>query len=201
MKKIASLIVLVSVHLFLTAQSNPDSLYTLWQDSNQPDSIRVKAYHDYIYQGFLYTNPDSAIVLANQLIKYGDNKNFPKANGFAYSLQGLANFVQGNYTQAIEEGEKSLRIFEEIEDKKGIAESLNNIGNAYINSSNFDQALAYQEKSIIISEEIGYTEQIASSLNSVGNIYLEQGNYAKALDYYKRSVKIFEEIGDSFDWQ
>jgi hypothetical protein len=48
-----------------------DSLWHVWQDQEQPDSSRVQAYYDYIWNGFLYSHPDSAFMLAEALHDYG----------------------------------------------------------------------------------------------------------------------------------
>lgn len=46
---------------------NLDSLYSIWQDRTQPDTLRCKAIDDLAWDGFVYSNPDSAVVLANML--------------------------------------------------------------------------------------------------------------------------------------
>jgi adenylate cyclase len=63
----------------LQAQTNLDSLYSVWQDEAQKDSVRATAYKDYIWEGFLFSNPDSAFVLAEDLVVFG--KGIPKGSG------------------------------------------------------------------------------------------------------------------------
>ena len=57
------------------AQSNQDSLYSIWLDTSLSDSIRVIAFQRYIDEGFRTSKPDSAIVLAKKLVSFG------KSNG------------------------------------------------------------------------------------------------------------------------
>lgn len=35
-----------------------DSLYAIWKDPRQSDSIRVRAYKNYLWDGYLFSNPD-----------------------------------------------------------------------------------------------------------------------------------------------
>ncbi|MEZ4850188.1 MAG: tetratricopeptide repeat protein [Bacteroidia bacterium] len=135
MKETFLFIIISILGLSLKAQ-NLDSLYTLWQDQTQPDSTRVQAYEDYIANDYLYSWPDTAVILAEALHAYAKKQHYPKASATGYNLQGIANYVQGNYPQALEYFQKSLAIKEEIGDKKGIAKNLNNIGLIYMNQGN-----------------------------------------------------------------
>ncbi|MBK9285203.1 MAG: tetratricopeptide repeat protein [Sphingobacteriaceae bacterium] len=103
---------------------------------------------------------------------------------------------QGDIPKALEYYHKSLKIYEEIGDKEGIALSLNNIGGIYSNQGDIPKALEYYHKSLKIREEIGDKLGIATSLNNIGFIYQAQGDISKALEYYRKSLKIYEEIRD-----
>jgi hypothetical protein len=48
----------------LKGQVNLDSLYAVWQDQTQSDSLRTKAYTDFIWDGYLFSRPDSDFLLA-----------------------------------------------------------------------------------------------------------------------------------------
>ena len=91
---------------------------------------------------------------------------------------------------------KSLKIYEEIGNKKGIAVSLNNIGYIYENQGDIPKGLEYYHKSLKIQEEIDDKKGIAGSLNNIGYIYKNQGDIPKGLEYYHKSLKIQEEIGN-----
>jgi len=196
MQKITLLILFAFSYNCLNAQTNLDSLYTLWQDQSQTDSIRTNAFKRYIWDGFLFDEPDSAFTLAEELITFSKTNQYPNAKAEAYNIQGVSFWLRANYLEATNYYERSLKIREEIGDKKGIAASLYNIGNIYLRQGNYPQALDYHQRSLKIEEEIGNIEGIAGSLGNIGLIYSEQDNYPKALDYYKRSQKIQEEIGD-----
>ncbi|MCB9343408.1 MAG: tetratricopeptide repeat protein [Lewinellaceae bacterium] len=195
MKETFLFIIISMLGLSLKAQ-NPDSLYALWQDQTQADSMRVQAYEDYISNEYLYSWPDTAAILAEALHAYAKKQHYPKASATGYNLQGIANYVQGNYPQALEYFQKSLAIKEELGDKMGIAKNLNNIGLIYMNQGNTPRALEYLQKSQAIKEELGDKKGIAVILNNIGLIYHDQGNYPRALEYYQKSQAIKEELGD-----
>ncbi|MCF8371198.1 MAG: tetratricopeptide repeat protein [Bacteroidales bacterium] len=174
---------------------NLDSLYSIWQDQSQHDTVRVQAFSSYIKQGFLFSNTDSAFILAEELVVFGQEKKYPKAQSTGYNVQGVSYHLKANYPKALDYYQRSLKI-SEVEDKSGIASALNNIGLIYNNQSNDPKALDYYQRSLKIYEEIGDKSGIANTLSNIGNIYNAQSNYPKALDYFQRSLKIMEEIGD-----
>jgi adenylate cyclase len=177
-------------------QVNLDSLFSVWQDKTQTDSTRTAAYNDYIWDGFIFSNPDTAIVLAQALLSYGDQHKYPRAKAKAYRLMGISKTIKSDYPKALEYFQRSLKIYEEIGDKKGIAGIIGNIGIIYKNQGDYPKALEYYQRSLKINEEIGNKQSMAATIGNIGNIYSDQGDNTKALEYYQRSLKVNEEIGD-----
>ncbi len=178
------------------SQVNLDSLWSIWNDTTQADTNRLKAIHKIAWVGYLFTKPDSSFYFAQLhydfALKIDNKRNIAKA----LNTQGVSFYLQGNYEKALEYYEKSLKIAEEIGDKRGIGISYNNIGNIYSVQGNYEKALEYYAKSLKIAEEIGDKRAMRNYYTNIGLIYYEQGNYEKALDYQVKSLKIAEEIGD-----
>jgi tetratricopeptide (TPR) repeat protein len=95
-----------------------DSLYTVWQDQRQPDSIRVAAYTEYIWDGYLDSQPDTVAILAEALHVFAEARNYPGASAKGYNLQGIAYHNQGDYLRALAFYQKCLAINERIGDQK-----------------------------------------------------------------------------------
>lgn len=200
MKKLVFVLILIFFFPFgkawrVTAQ-NIDSLKNVWQDKTLPDTTRLKAIHKITWDGYLYSQPDSAFHFAQQQYDLAKSKGLKKQMAEALNTQGVSFYLQGNYPWALEYYQKSLVIREEIGNKGGIAISLNNIGNIYRVQGNYPQALEYQQKSLAMYEEIGDKGGIANSLTNIGFIYNNQGNYSRVLEYQQKSLAIYEEIGD-----
>ena len=189
-------ILLLIICSSVSAQNNLDSLYGIWQDKTQADSTRAKAYKNYIWNGFLYSNPDTAIVLTKALLLYGEKNKYPKAKSMAYNLIGVYNRNKGDYAKALEFYQLSLKINQEIGDKKGIAPVISNIGSLYYSQGDYPKSLEYYQRGLKIYEEIGEKKGRAPVISNIGSIYHNQGDYPKALEYYQRSLKIHEEIGN-----
>jgi serine phosphatase RsbU (regulator of sigma subunit)/tetratricopeptide (TPR) repeat protein len=114
----------------------------------------------------------------------------------ALNNAGYLYKTQGDIPKGLEFYHKSLKIQEEIGDKKGGATSLNNIGAIYKDQGDIPKALVYYHKSLKIQEEIGDRKGIALSLNNIGYVYMTQGDITKALAYWHKSLKLQEIIRD-----
>ncbi|MBK9147828.1 MAG: tetratricopeptide repeat protein [Flavobacteriales bacterium] len=187
---------LVALSTPIAAQPDLDSLYRIWQDPSRPDSIRVKAYLDRIWNGYLYSMPDSAIALAEALQDYAREHDYPMAAGSGYNIQGVAHANQSNYARAMECYEKALAIRREIGDRQGTALSLNNIGIVYSDQGDLPRALDYYTQALKIQEEIGNRRGMAMALNNIGLLINDQSEAERAMDHYERALAIYEELGD-----
>ncbi len=177
-------------------QVNLDSLWTVWNDPDQPDTSRLKALHRITWDAYLYSQPDSAFYFTQLGYNLAKSKGLKKQMAQTLNTQGVLVCNSGNYANAIDYYTRSLSIREEIGDKIGVANSLNNIGVIYLEQSNYASAIDYFTRSLVIREEIGDKKGIAASLINIGTIYMEQGDNTSAFDYYTRSLTIFEEMGD-----
>jgi tetratricopeptide (TPR) repeat protein len=116
--------------LHLSAQPELDSLLTVWEDVTN-DSTPAHAFTDYIYDGDFYTNPDSAILLADELLQFTEAANYKRGRIDTLNLSGYIYFSLGKYREAIAPYQRGLKIAEEIDDILGTTDMLKRIG--YIN--------------------------------------------------------------------
>ncbi len=195
MKKLALLFVICILGFNLNGQTELDSFYKVWQDQSQTDSTRVMAYKNYIWDGYLFSNPDSAFLLAEEMHSFGEENNYPIAVNQAYTLKSIAYSIQGEPSLAMDYIQKSLAGNMEIGNKLGISECHIVLGAIYDEQGNYPRALEHYNKALSIDEEIGNKEGIAMSLNNIGNILTIQGNYQGALEKYEKSLLIDRELG------
>ena len=91
---------------------------------------------------------------------------------------------------------KAFSIAKESGWKKGMSNSLSNIGYSYDILGNYPKALDYAFKALAIDEALNNKKGIAIRLGNIGIVYDEQNDYSKALEYYFRALKIDEELGN-----
>lgn len=105
-------------------------------------------------------------------------------------------YLSSDPVKALGYTRQALNFAEEIDDKKGIASSYNNLGVAYRNQGALDKALEYYIKSLKYFEELDNKEGIATTKNNIANIYSIKKDYAKALHYLEESYNMFLELGN-----
>ena len=193
-----------STVLFSFAQSSKlDSLNTLFRTATH-DTTRA-AMLVALTEELAASNPDTVIPMCMQALAIIE-KNIDKANeqekhaylkikADALNNIGCIYDDQGQIKKALDYYGRSLKIREEIGDKKGIAYSLYNIGVSYEKEGQIKEALDYYRRSLKIREEIVDKKGIAYSLEGIGWVYLKQKNYSKAERFAIRSLQTAKEGG------
>jgi len=98
--------------------------------------------------------------------------------------------------KAIEYTRQALSLATEIDDKKGMAASYNNLGVAYRNQGALDKSLEYFLISLQIYTKLENKEGIAATKSNIGNIYSFKKDYGQAMKYFEDSHQQFVEMGD-----
>ena len=85
---------------------------------------------------------------------------------------------------------KSLKIREEINDKKELGFSYINLSFVYSDLNELDTALEYCHKSLSLFKEINAEVEILQCYGRLASIYEEKGNIYKSLDYNFKKLEI-----------
>ncbi|MDW3191117.1 MAG: tetratricopeptide repeat protein [Cytophagales bacterium] len=188
---------LLVVSIGAQAQMDLDSLMTIWNNTNAQDAVRSKAFFQYIQDGWMRRDPNTAFVFAEQYLEFAESKGLDKAKANALHLMGNAQRLKSKFKTALEYYQQSIATRERIGDYGPMyASTLNNIGNVYVKSGQYDMALNQYQQSASAARETGDDRRLASVLNNLGNIYNIQGNCIEAINFYDRSLKLKESLGD-----
>jgi tetratricopeptide (TPR) repeat protein len=118
--------------------------------------------------------------------------NYLRTIGLNYLMQGAG------IDQALEYLRKSLTIFEEVEDKEGIARTYDIIGWGYRFKGELEQALEYSHKGLSKHEEIADPLDRVWSLNNLAMIYHAKGELEAAYEYSTKALSLGEESGNEW---
>lgn len=103
---------------------------------------------------------------------------------------------EGNFDEAIEMYEQSIKIGENLGDKGIIAFAYHHIGEIYQLKGDLDKAIDTQAYALKIYKEIDEKGGVALALHQLGIIHQRRGNFEKAIKIYNQSTKMFDEIED-----
>ena len=188
MKKIT--LILFLLPFLIHAQTNIDSLKIIWNKIENPDSVRIKAIDKIIWEGFMYSNPDSAFYYAQKSYEYAQQKGLKEAMANALTAQGASLMTNSDYIEALKYYKQSLEISINICDSFSVAHTLNNIGTIYTKLKDYTKTIDYHNQSIDISTKIKDNVGVARSLLNKGLIYNRMHQNDKALDYYNQCLEI-----------
>jgi len=188
------LILLVCIHL--NAQTPVDSLKGIWLDKQNKDSLRIKAFDAYIYAYFPQFSMDSILQESIDLVKFGEEQNYPLAVIYGNNLISEYYDEVGLLSKALDYQIKSYKLIEELKLEKYFVGEINTLGSLYGNVGNNVKSLEYYEKGVKISEEIGDKETLEMCISNIGGIYYVLKNYDRALEYFTRGKALEKEMGD-----
>jgi tetratricopeptide (TPR) repeat protein len=106
--------------------------------------------------------------------------------------------LRSDPVKALGYSREALNLATEIDDKRGMAASYNNLGVAYKNQGAFDKALEYYIHSMKMYEALDNKEGIATTKNNIATIYSIKKDYAQAMRYLEESNVLFKQLGDEF---
>jgi len=120
----------------------------------------------------------------------------PPVRARALLEAGYLAYRQDQLQQAKSLCAQSLRLFEELEDKKSAARTLVILGNISTDAGEYRPAVASYEESLALSREIADTRSIALTLGNLGYLATCQAEDDRAVALLEESLKLCQELGE-----
>ncbi len=145
---------------------------------------------------YLTEDPKEAVrygVEAQQLAK----KIHYKGEAYAYKAIGLGYYYLSDNRNAAIQFQNSLRLFDSLGFKSGVANILTNLGSTYFNAGEGTKAIDFHFRALKIGEELNDSLRIGTALNGIGSVYNNKDDTRdKALEYFLRALPIFRKINN-----
>jgi tetratricopeptide (TPR) repeat protein len=130
---------------------------------------------------------------------YQETKSLPtqaKLQNQAKVLNNLGDLMrkQASYDQALDYHSQSLKIKEELNDKRGVAFSLVSIGELYLAQKNNEQALVYLKRGLRMASEIGARDSQQDAYKSLASTYASMGNHEQAYNYLAKHLELKDSL-------
>ncbi|MBZ5545246.1 MAG: tetratricopeptide repeat protein [Acidobacteriia bacterium] len=112
------------------------------------------------------------------------------------SSQGLAYWKLGEPRLARMAFEQARKIYRAVGDRRGVADSYNNLANLLADQADRPRAMTMYEEANAAYGEIGNGYGVAHTLNNIGLLYEEMGSLREAKASYEKALAVSRKIGD-----
>ncbi|UII26400.1 tetratricopeptide repeat protein [Fulvivirga maritima] len=186
---------------FLYGQNvNVDSLkQTL--STELPDSTRFSNLNKLAWSGYLFTLPDSSCHYAQIHLQLAKDKGNRQEMAKALNTLGSAYYMMGDYAKASLVFYKSLKIKEDINDVKGIASTLNNLGMINDAQHDFESAANHYKSAIELLNSLPDLQNnyelkkvLVATYHNLAAMYSNINNNDLAFYYFNQTLQLTDEL-------
>ena len=131
-----------------------------------------------------------ALEKAEDVLRKAREENYPMGEASVLAILCELYSTDGNYQEAVKSCTQSLKIFEQIQDDKGIAKAYNAFGNLEMNRGNHFESRAYYLKGLDIANKLDDDEMADKLLHNAGITYFYQNQYDSALILHEKSLEL-----------
>lgn len=135
----------------------------------------------------------AALALYQQTLALGKDA---QVQALTYCAMGEVACRQTEYTAALAYYQESLKLYEQLEDRAGIARALNNLGVLARRQGDYVQARLHYSKSLQLWEQLGDILGTTGPLNNLGYVALAEGDFQATRNYYRQSLELKQALGD-----
>lgn len=157
---------------------------------------RIEALHHYGDVLQQSGRVDDALAAFREMLTLAYRLDLKNKGGAAHNRIGRAYRETG----ALEEASKHLHtgkaLFEQVNDERGVASSIDDIGKLHWLKGEYDQAKVALKDGLARRRKLADRRSIALSLNNLGLVYQDSGEFRDAVDAFSQSLTIRRDIGD-----
>lgn len=194
MKKSVLIILIILLSLSLKAQSNLDSLWGIWKDPTADSEVRLATMDLLIFEGYLFSKPDSAYILASSMFEFAKSVDSKQYMASSTSLIGGSFYFRSEYDSALYYFERAILLHEEAGNFKAIASIHGNMGNIYTDQGDYTKGIDSYMRSLKAHEKNGYRRGMATQLNNIGIVNKDLGDNKEAMRYLEEALVIHKEL-------
>ena len=170
MRKLTATLLFITLYIGAIAQHKTiDSLKNALAKTKD-DTSRIVLMTT-LSRAILYSKPDSSLLIAQQAVQLSRAVKFSKGEALGLDREGVAFNTIGDYPHALSSMLASLKIAEQINDRREIARNLGNIAAVYEFTGDYKQTIIFTKKSLSVIQSIHDERMLSGGLINLGDAY------------------------------
>jgi tetratricopeptide (TPR) repeat protein len=127
-----------------------------------------------------------------------DSQSLPPAlRAQALRTAGVLNLELNDYAGAEPYLQESLVLFRRLEDRRGVAATLNSLGVIAFSQNLYGRAIRLLEESLSLRRQLEDSYSLSTPLNNLGLVALAQEEHKAARDYFAEALALDRASGDA----
>ncbi|MFT6867770.1 MAG: two-component system NarL family sensor kinase [Cyclobacteriaceae bacterium] len=164
------------------------------------DTMSLKSQVSYITENFyeIYSKGfDESIALSDYALKIAVSNEWQDKVAYSLMCNGIANYLSGNYEEALRSFLESSDLFDSLDHYKGIAEVNNELSVFYRKQNDLEKVFTCLNKSEKAAKRINDLTSLGTSYHHRGVVLSQSGKIEKAIPYFEKVLAIRTELEDS----
>lgn len=192
-KALLTLFILLQSSFIYGQLVTADSLIRLAEEST--DSAKIEIYLD-VAVAYRLLQSDLALEYGKKALEIASEaeKLFKEAE--ANNIIGSIYTVLGDYQKSIIYLQESIKLFELLGNRSGIANASNSLGILYYEQGEYKNALENYERALNLTDSADSPGNFATYKLNIGEIYHLLGKYSLAQELEEQALEIFSEVND-----
>ncbi|MEM6698620.1 MAG: tetratricopeptide repeat protein, partial [Bacteroidota bacterium] len=187
------------IFINLTASfANKDSLWTIWEDESQVDTVRLDALYNLTAKYYYLNKPDSAVILFNKYLDYAEAIEQDERIALGLRLVGASYQMSGNNELSLSYFQKAYDKSLEVGNMDGAVKSLLNMNIVYNSLGKWKEVVESSEKLLPKLEATQDWENISTLNSTLFNIYSDRGLHEEALKIALENYDLIPRIDESY---
>jgi len=142
------------------------------------------------------SNPQGALDYSNRALPLAIQFGNDEAKGTILQVIGISYDQLDKEDEALRYFQQALEVRRKLDDKRGIAVTLNAMAQIQESGGKSAEALKNYEEALKIRREIGDKNGMSATLLDLGGFHLYLGHYDQALDLFKQALQVQRDLGN-----
>ena len=168
-----------------------DSLESTLEQAEDRDTGFVNLLNQLGYEYWI-VDPSQSIERGNQALSLAEELKYAQGQAFALRVIGVGYWAKGNAELAFRHLIAAKRIYEQLKDPLGRANSDLNIGMVYADQRDFDKADQSYTAALNTFQRLEVPSRIATTYTKLADLLILQDKHDAAFNYLRRALEIHE---------